>query len=211
MVSSSAMPFICMAPSPVSAIAGRSGWANLAPIAYGTAAPMVARPPDSDPRTSPRMRRCRAYQLATEPESAVTIASSGSRSESSQTIRMGLTGLASSRGRRPIARQQSLALNRAPPVPDVLLDLLPPGAIGRARQHGQEPLQGRARVAEQVHLRRVTHPGHGAGQGDLHGSGLPELGKELAVRETRADDEQGVAALHQLVARAGAEQADRPR
>ena len=33
MVSNSAMPFICIAPSPTSAITGRSGWANLAPIA----------------------------------------------------------------------------------------------------------------------------------------------------------------------------------
>ena len=85
-----------MAPSPVSAIAGRSGWANLAPIAYGTAAPIVASVPDSEPRTAPRIFRNRAYQFATEPESAATIAFGGSRSESSQTIRIGLTGLASS-------------------------------------------------------------------------------------------------------------------
>ncbi len=31
-VISSAIPFICMAPSPTSARAGRPGWANLAPI-----------------------------------------------------------------------------------------------------------------------------------------------------------------------------------
>lgn len=42
------MPFICMAPSPARAITGRPGCAILAAIAYGTADPMVARPPDSD-------------------------------------------------------------------------------------------------------------------------------------------------------------------
>ena len=68
----------------------------MAPIAYGTAGPMVASVPESDPRTSPRIRRKRAYQFAADPESEVTIALLGSRSDSSHTIRMGLTGLASS-------------------------------------------------------------------------------------------------------------------
>src|SRR3954471_20772646 len=57
-----------MAPSPTSATTGRSGWANLAPIAYGTAAPMVARVPDSEPRIVPRIRRWRAYHVAAQPE-----------------------------------------------------------------------------------------------------------------------------------------------
>lgn len=77
-VISSAMPFICIAPSPTSAIAGRSGCANFAPIAYGTPGPIVASVPDSDERMPGRMVRCRAYQLAVEPESEVTIALSGS-------------------------------------------------------------------------------------------------------------------------------------
>jgi hypothetical protein len=46
-VTSSDRPFICIAPSPTSATHGRSGWANLAAIAYGTAQPMVSRLPDS--------------------------------------------------------------------------------------------------------------------------------------------------------------------
>ena len=45
-----------MAPSPSNAIAGRSGCANFAPIAYGTALPIVASVPESDPRMSPRIR-----------------------------------------------------------------------------------------------------------------------------------------------------------
>jgi hypothetical protein len=43
---SSARPFICMAPSPAKTMTGRSGCANLAPMPYGTAGPMVASVPD---------------------------------------------------------------------------------------------------------------------------------------------------------------------
>ena len=86
------MPFICMAPSPSKAMAGRSGWANLAPMAYGTPGPMVASVPDSEPRCSVAVNfRCRAYQLAADPESDETMALAGSRSESSQNSRWGLT------------------------------------------------------------------------------------------------------------------------
>ena len=46
-VISSLIPFICIAPSPVIAIATRSGDANFAAIAYGTAGPIVARLPES--------------------------------------------------------------------------------------------------------------------------------------------------------------------
>ena len=95
MVISSARPFICMAPSPSNTITGRPGWPNLAPMPYGTPGPIVARFPDSEPRTSPRNFSCRAYQFAEEPESAAMIASSGSRTDSSWNRRSGLTGSAS--------------------------------------------------------------------------------------------------------------------
>src|SRR3954468_21816913 len=91
-VISSAMLFICMAPSPTSAITGRLGWANLAAIAYGTAAPIEARPPDSEYIWPRWTRRSRAYQLAHEPESLVMIASAGRRGESSHVTRCGLIG-----------------------------------------------------------------------------------------------------------------------
>src|SRR5690606_40502388 len=91
-VINSARLLICMAPSPTSATTGRSGWANLAAIAYGTPEPMVARVPESEPRMSPRNLMSRAYQLAADPESQVTIAFSGMRDESSQKTRCGLTG-----------------------------------------------------------------------------------------------------------------------
>lgn len=77
-VISSAIPFICIAPSPTSAIAGRSGCANFAPITYGTPQPIVASVPESEPRMPGRMVRCRAYQFAVEPESEAMIALSGS-------------------------------------------------------------------------------------------------------------------------------------
>src|SRR5215472_895351 len=93
-VMSSAMLFICMAPSPTNAITGRSGWANFAAMAYGTAAPIEARPPESEHIMPRRIFRSRAYQLAQEPESLVKIARSGSRGDNSQKMRCGLMGLA---------------------------------------------------------------------------------------------------------------------
>ncbi len=46
------------------------------------------------PRIVPRIRTCRAYQLAAEPLSAAIMQSSGACSENSLKIRIGLTGLA---------------------------------------------------------------------------------------------------------------------
>ncbi|CAM5713542.1 hypothetical protein SALBM135S_05002 [Streptomyces alboniger] len=119
MVMSSAMPFICIAPSPTMAMAGRSGWANLAPMTYGTPGPMVASVPESDPRMEPRMRRWRAYQLAAEPESAARMTSSGSSSSSACTTYSGLTGSASTAARRCMTSHQravsfSIFLRQAP-------------------------------------------------------------------------------------------------
>src|SRR6059058_885071 len=89
------MPFICIAPSPAYAIATRSGYANLAAITYGTPGPIVARLPLSDPIMPRRNLRSRAYQLATEPESAEITQSSGRRFDASQKTRWGLIGFAS--------------------------------------------------------------------------------------------------------------------
>src|ERR1700716_3603534 len=103
-----------MAPSPTRAITGRDGWANLAPIAYGTAHPMVARVPDTDARMPDLSLTQRANQLVDEPESAVTIASSGSRWESSHATRIGLTGLAVSRHCRSRTSHQCATLRSTP-------------------------------------------------------------------------------------------------
>ena len=65
---------------------------------------MVARLPDSEPRMSPRNFSCRAYQFAEEPESAVMMASMGSRPDSSRNSSIGLTGSASTSASASIDR-----------------------------------------------------------------------------------------------------------
>ena len=104
---SSFIPFIWNAPSPMSAIATRSGKANFAAIAYGTPQPIVASVPESDPFIPERILMSRAYQLAAEPESAARMQPSGSRGESSWNTRCGLSGSASCIARRSISCHQS--------------------------------------------------------------------------------------------------------
>jgi hypothetical protein len=58
-VISSAMAFICMAPSPRRAI----GMGELCSVAYGTAAPMDASPPETEHIMPRRIFRSRAYLL----------------------------------------------------------------------------------------------------------------------------------------------------
>src|SRR6201994_435773 len=115
---SSARPFICMAPSPAKTMDGRSGWPNLAPMPYGTPGPMVASVPDSDPRMSPRNFSWRAYQFADEPESAATMASSGSRVDSSRNSSIGLTGSAATSASASIDSHQRATSDSMPPRPD---------------------------------------------------------------------------------------------
>src|SRR5688572_24417022 len=86
-VSNSSLPFICIAPSPAKAITVRSGYANFAAIAYGTAQPIVARFPDNDAIMPFLIFSSRAYQLAAEPESAVSIQLSGRRGDNSVNTR----------------------------------------------------------------------------------------------------------------------------
>src|SRR5688572_1671255 len=73
MVNNSSFPFICIAPSPAIAMTVFSEWANFAAIAYGTAQPMVARFPESDAIMPVRIFNSLAYQLAPDPESAVSM------------------------------------------------------------------------------------------------------------------------------------------
>src|SRR6266545_362583 len=106
-VISSFRPFICIAPSPTSAIATRYGCANFAAIAYGTPGPIVARVPESDASIPLRTLTSRANQFAAEPESEVRMQLSGSREESSQNTRWGLIGSASVIARASISSHQS--------------------------------------------------------------------------------------------------------
>src|SRR5688500_12152016 len=94
-VSSSEFPFICIAPSPAKAITNLSGYANFAAMAYGTAQPIVARLPDSDAIIPSRMFSSRAYQLASDPESAVMIHLSGRSGDNDQKTNCGFNGEAS--------------------------------------------------------------------------------------------------------------------
>ena len=88
-------------------MATRSGYANLAAMAYGTPQPIVARLPDSEAIIPRLSLRSRANQLAAEPESEVRMQSFGRRGLSSQKTRCGLIGLASFIARSSITRHQS--------------------------------------------------------------------------------------------------------
>ena len=71
---------------------------------------MVASPPESDAIMPGRSLRSRAYQAALEPESPVTMQPSGSRGDSSQNTRCGLSGSASFIARASSTRHQRATL-----------------------------------------------------------------------------------------------------
>ena len=184
-VISSAMPFICMAPSPTNAITGRSGWANLAAERRA--------PPGPSWRACPTaIRSCRrASEVAGVPvgganQSAVTIASSGSRGESSRRAACGLTGSASTRS--PAASMSPTSARRCPRS-------CPPAPVVLAPQQRNQRPQRRGGVADEVDLVRVAHADHAAVDVDLHARAWSELRHELGVREAGPDGQQRVAAL----------------
>ena len=173
----------------------------MAASAYGIAGPIVASVPESAPRMPRRKRRWRAHQFVLEPESAVTMQPSGRRGLSSWKTFSGLSGSAGSSARS--------ASRSPPPALDFALELL---AASRGRpsapSSGSSASQRVGGVAGQVDLHGVTEAEPCRVDVDLHAARLPGLGQELGKREARADHQQGVASLHQLVARLGAEQAD---
>src|SRR5947209_1494895 len=63
-------------------------------MAYGTAAPIDARLPETEPFIPLRILMSRPYQLAVVPESALRMLLSGRRGESSQATSSGLMGFA---------------------------------------------------------------------------------------------------------------------
>ncbi len=93
-VISSLTPFICIAPSPIRATSGRSGWANFAARAYGMAPPIDSRVPDRLASIPGRTLTCRAYQAVVVPQSTASITSSGRRSLRVAKSSCGLTGWA---------------------------------------------------------------------------------------------------------------------
>ena len=84
----------------------------------------------------PRMRTCRAYQLAAEPLSAAIMQLSGAWAENSLKILIGLTGSASTWASASITSHQRC---------DVLDDLVLPGAVLLAFQQRDERAQGGGR------------------------------------------------------------------
>ena len=95
------------------------------------------------------------------------------------------------------------------PALDLRFDLLAPGAVLLALQLRDQLAQRVARVADQADLHRVADADQAAVDVDLHAARLARLGQPLRVGEARADHQEGVAAVHHLVARLRAEQADR--
>ena len=75
----------------------------------------------------------------------------------------------------------------------------------------KQRLQRLLRVADEIDLHRIAQRQHVGGDVDLDAARLALLGQELRVGEARADHQERVAFGHQLVARLGAEEADRAR
>ena len=191
-----------MAPSPTRAITGRDGWANFAPIAYGTAQPMVASVPDSD-----------AAHAGAEPQAAgVPVGRRAGVGGHDRVVGQPFGQLPGDpHGVDRLGRQHALPLHGVPPAVDVLLDRLR-ATTGRpcgSQQRNQRAERGPG-VGDDVDLGRIAHPDGAAVDVDLHRAGRAVLGQELAVGKVGSDDQQGVAVAHQLIARPGAEQADRP-
>ncbi len=196
------MPFICIAPSPTSAITVRSGCAYLAAIAYGTPGPMVASPPESE-----------AMHAAPKLEVACIPVGGGA----------GIAGQdAAVRQARRQLPEHALRIDRigaghgatfqhAPPAVDVLFNLLAPAALILALQIRYQRAQSSLGVADQANLHRIAQVQHAAVDVDLHAARLAFLRQEFRIRKRRADHQQGVAVAHQVPARFGAEQADRAR
>ena len=93
----------------------------------------------------------------------------------------------------------------------------PPGTSRRWRRSargvssGSSASQAQLGVADHRHLGRHPHPGPDRVGLDLHDPHLARRGQVLGVGEVRADHEQRVAVLHQLLAGPGAEQPDPAR
>src|SRR5438094_919574 len=90
-----------------------------------------------------------------------------------------------------------------------MLDLLAPGPIFLTLQMRYERAQRVARVAHEVDLHRIAHADHATIEVDLDAPRLALLRKPLRVRKARANHQEGVTALHHLVARPRPEQTDR--
>jgi hypothetical protein len=99
----------------------------------------------------------------------------------------------------------------AVPPPHGGLDLAaPPAARLALAQPGQQRAQGLARVADERDVDRVLRTDLAATDVDLHDLRLTGRRVVLGPRVAAADDQQGVAAAHQVARRGGAEVAHHP-
>ena len=78
--------------------------------------------------------------------------------------------------------------------------------LAKQRQQRAQRFGG---VADEIDLHRIAQDQHVGVDVDLHAARLAFLRQELGIGKARADHQQRVALRHQLVARLGAEQADR--
>ena len=171
------------------------------PARTGTAGHIVASVPDSAAFMPSRIRRWRAHQFVADPESAVRMQPSGSRSRElvEDQLRVDAGRRTGGRARRGSRHQRS-----------TLASISSRHARSSLRlQQREQRAQRLRRVADEVDLHRVAHADQPAVDVDLHAARLARLGQPLRVREARADHQQRVAALHHVVGRLGAEQADR--
>ena len=86
------------------------------------------------------------------------------------------------------------------PVTHVLCHLLLPGQVVLLAQEGEEAGEGRLDVRPDAHLGGVAQPQLLGAQVDLDGAGLTRLRQELAVRVVGAEQHEGVALPHLVVA-----------
>ncbi len=169
-------------------------------MAYGVPGPIVARVPDSDASMPWRSFSWRAHHVVEEPESAVRMASSGSRDESSHATRCGVSGVMCSSAR---------SSTTLPPLRDLPLDEGAPRPVRLPVQTWDQCSQRLLRVADELDVHRVADADHPAVDVDLDAVRLALLRQPFGVREAGPDHEERVAVRHHLVARGRAEQADR--
>ncbi len=108
-----------------------------------------------------------------------------------------------------LGRLHGAGFEHLPPLGDVLLDAFAPFAVGLLLEHRQQSAQGFGGIADQIDFHRIAQRQHVGCDIDLHAARLALLRQELRIGEAGADHQQRVAFGHQLVARLGAEHADR--
>ncbi len=123
----------------------------------------------------------RPYQLAVVPESALRIALSGMRGESSQVTYSGLIGSALSFARASIV---------FPPIANIGLNLLAPRTIFLSLEQRDQCSQGLHTIANQVEFHRVTNTKHTRINIDLDAACLSFFWQELRIGEAGTNHQQ---------------------